>query len=204
MRPLFVAGTDTGVGKTFVSACLLRLLGGYYWKPFQTGDDDDSKMVHNLSNCDAGQIFSPFSRLKAPLAPLHASQLQGSVINIDNLYPPDARPLIIEGAGGVMVPITKNVLTIDLMQKWNVRTILVARSTLGTINHTLLTLAALDARFIERCGVIMIGDDAPHNASAINDFSGIPVLATIKMDCGAVSPESVNNALPLLTKILEL
>jgi dethiobiotin synthase len=202
--PLFVAGTDTGVGKTFVSACLMHIADAHYWKPFQTGSDDDTRMVHRLSGCDASRMLRPFVSLAAPLAPLHAAEREGFVFDPADVTPPPHPFLVIEGAGGIMVPLAPQVVTLDLMVRWRVTVLLVARSTLGTINHTLLTLRALKDSGLSCLGVVMVGPPAPHNVNAIEDFGYVPVLATIPFDESGDLRGAVKAAAPSLKPALEL
>lgn len=202
--PLFVAGTDTGVGKTFVSACIMHIADAHYWKPFQTGPDDDTRMVHNLSGCAAFRILRPFVSLAAPLAPLHAAEREGFVFDPADVTPPAHPFLVIEGAGGIMVPLAPRVVTLDLMVQWGVRVLLVARSTLGTLNHTLLTLRALKEAGLSCLGVVMVGPPAPHNVNAIEDFGYVPVLATIPFDESGDLGAAVKAAAPSLKPALEL
>ncbi len=202
LSPLFVTGTDTGVGKTFVSACLMQLSQAHYWKPFQTGDDDDTRTVQRLAGCEAQRIHRPYVSLAAPLSPLHAAEREGVLLNPENLIPPQGNSLIIEGAGGVMVPITPDFLMMDLMARWKSRVLVVARSTLGTINHTLLTLRVLKERDLSCLGVVMVGPPAPHNVNAIEDFGYVPVLATLPWYEEGVGPEDVKESAPALKTVL--
>ena len=202
--PLFVAGTDTGVGKTFVSACLMHIADAHYWKPFQTGPDDDTRMVHRLSGCSASRMLRPFVSLAAPLAPLHAAEREGFVFDPADVIPPSHPFLVVEGAGGIMVPLAPQVVTLDLMVRWHVTVLLVARSTLGTLNHTLLTLRALKDSGLSCLGVVMVGPPAPHNVNAIEDFGCVPVLATIPFDESGDLRGAVKAAAPSLKPALEL
>jgi malonyl-CoA O-methyltransferase len=203
LSPLFVTGTDTGVGKTFVSACLMQISQAHYWKPFQTGDDDDTRTVQRLAGCDAQRIHRPYVSLAAPLSPLHAAEREGVLLDPESLPLPKENLLIIEGAGGVMVPLTPNFLMIDLMARWEAKVLVVARSTLGTINHTLLTLRALKERSLSCLGVVMVGPSAPHNVNAIEDFGYVPVLATLPWYESEVGPENVKESAPTLKRVFD-
>ena len=161
-RGVFVTGTDTGIGKTFVAACLVRAWNAAYWKPVQTGIDDDpggdSATVHRLVDRQDGPVYAPRYALGAPLSPAAAAALEAVRITLDDFEPPpDGRPLVVEGAGGVLVPLTHEHLLIDLIARLGLPVVVVARSTLGTINHTLLTLEALRARRLPVAGVILNG-----------------------------------------------
>jgi len=182
-RGVFVTGTDTGVGKTLVSACLVRAWGAAYWKPLQTGIADepgDTPTVAELAGLSKDRLHPPAYAFQAPLAPLPAAALEGASVNVDGLTLPDSdRPLVVEGAGGLMVPVTEEVFIIDLIARLSLPVVLVARSTLGTINHTLLSLEALRARRIPVAGVVLNGPPNPGNREAIERFGQVRVLAEI-------------------------
>jgi dethiobiotin synthase len=176
VRGVFVTGTDTGVGKTVLSAALmLRYPDATYWKPIQTGSDDDTAEVRRLSG---GRVIDQGIRLPDPVSPHLAAQRAGLVINLDALPSRESsRAVIVEGAGGVLVPVNDSHLMADFMVKLGLPIIVAARSTLGTINHTLLTLEALRARSLKIAGVVMIGDRNPDNRAAIERYGQVPVLA---------------------------
>ncbi len=180
---VFVTGTDTGIGKTLVSACLARSWGADYWKPLQTGLADepgDSDAVRRLAGCDPARIHPPALELRAPLSPEDAARLEAVSIETGRLVlPPGDRPLVVEGAGGVLVPIAPDLLTADLIARLALPAVLVARSTLGTINHTLLSLEALRARGVMVAGVILNGPPSPGNRAAIERHGGVGVLAEL-------------------------
>jgi len=180
---LFVTGTDTGVGKTLVAACLVRHLGADYWKPAQTGTqdgDDDTRTVATLAALTPGRIHPPRHRFKAPLSPEAAAALEHTHIALDDFtLPQTPHPIVVEGAGGVLVPIGGGATMADLMVQLGLPAVLVARSTLGTINHTLLSLAALRRHGIAIAGVVLVGPPNPGNRAAIEAHGGIQVLAEI-------------------------
>ncbi len=153
---LIVTGTDTGIGKTVFSAGLAGMLGARYWKPVQAGLDGptDSQTVAALAGVE---VLPEAYRLKLPASPHQAAAEEGLQIDTDTLEPP-AGPLVIEGAGGLMVPLTREVLFIDLFTRWRLPLVLCARTRLGTINHTLLSLEAIRMRDIPLLGVAFIGD----------------------------------------------
>ena len=165
-RPIVVTGTDTGIGKTVFAAALAGALDGHYWKPIQSGlaDETDSDAVRRLSGLAAERILPERYRLRTP-ASLHlAAEIDGVAIDADGLDPPATpRPLVIEGAGGLLVPLTREVTYIDVFARWGAPLVLCARTTLGTINHTLLSIEAIRARGIPLLGVAFIGDE---NASS--------------------------------------
>jgi dethiobiotin synthetase len=149
-----VTGTDTDIGKTVFAAGLAGLIGARYWKPVQAGEPGDRETVAELAGVETvPEVY----RLKLAASPHQASAGEGIVIDHAALNPPDG-PLVIEGAGGLMVPLTRSTLFIDIFARWQLPVILCARTRLGTINHTLLSLEALRTRDIPVQGVAFIGD----------------------------------------------
>ena len=190
MRGVFVTGTDTGVGKTVVSALLVSALRRSarvgYWKPVQTGieEDDDTAEVRRLAACDAEEIADVGVRLPRPLSPHLAARLAGQAIEMTDLLRsaeslPDSRFWIVEGAGGLLVPLNESDLMADLMRALSLPAIIAARSGLGTINHTSLTVSELQRRSIEVAGVVMVGEPNVENRLAIERYGGVRVLAEI-------------------------
>ncbi len=184
-RGVFVTGTDTGIGKSFTAACLVRAWGAAYWKPVQTGlaedPGGDSAAVSGLVDIHNTAPYAPRHGLRAPLSPAAAAALEGVRIALADfdIPPSDGRPLVVEGAGGVLVPLTPEHLLIDLIARLGLPAILVARSTLGTINHTLLTLEALRARRLPVAGVILNGPPDAGNRAAIERFGAVRVIAEL-------------------------
>jgi dethiobiotin synthase len=172
VRGLFVTGTDTGVGKTVLSAALmLRYPEACYWKPIQTGSDDDTAEVRRLSG---GQAFDEGIRHPDPVSP-HLSRTR---IDLDALLErAPASPVIVEGAGGVLVPVNESQVMADFMVKLGLPIMIASRTALGTINHTLLTLEALRARSLKIAGVVMIGERNAGNRAAIEHYGKVSVLA---------------------------
>jgi len=161
MTGFVITGTDTSIGKTRFAAALAGALDGCYWKPIQSGLDEptDSEIVAALSGLPADRILPEVYRLNAPLSPHRAAEIDGVVINPARLDPPEAaRPLVIEGAGGVLVPINADTLFADIFARWGLPVILCARTTLGTINHSLLSIEALRTRGLSIHGIAFIGD----------------------------------------------
>ena len=191
-RGVFVTGTDTGVGKSVVSATLFhRYREGRtlrYWKPIQTGieSDDDTATVARLAGCDDREIFGQGVRLPRPVSPHLAARLAGHAINVDQLIAVfdrddcDAR-WIVEGAGGVLVPINDHETMADLMAQLGLPVVVVARTALGTINHTLLTLEALRLRALEIAGVVMVGPQDADACEAIERHGRVVVLGQVPM-----------------------
>jgi dethiobiotin synthetase len=179
---IVVTGTDTGIGKTVFAAGLAALLDGDYWKPVQSGleDETDSQVVHRLSGLPAECIRPEAWRLRMPASPHLAAELDGVSIDPDALVPAlGMRPLVIEGAGGLMVPLTRATLFIDVFARWGLPVVLCARTSLGTINHTLLSVEALQHRRIPILGIAFIGDEHEENRRIIGMKSGVPILGRL-------------------------
>jgi dethiobiotin synthetase len=158
---LIVTGTDTGIGKTVFAAGLAGALDGVYWKPVQAGleEETDRAAVLRLSGLSPERILPEAYRLKTPASPHLAAERDGIVIDPDALVlPATDRPLVVEGAGGLLVPLTRQVTYIDVMARWQAPVVLCARTTLGTINHSLLSIEAMRARNIPIAGIAFIGD----------------------------------------------
>jgi dethiobiotin synthetase len=182
MQSIVVTGTGTDVGKTLLAAAIMSCHPAYsYWKPIQAGSlsDTDSMTVQRLSGCSGDRILEESYRFRAAVSPHLASSLECVPIDANNLIPPSGHPLVIEGAGGLMVPIDQQVLFIDLFAKWSLPVLIAARSDLGTINHTLLTIQALRNRNIPMIGVVVVGRLNPENEWAIEHYSGVPVLGRL-------------------------
>ena len=170
---LIVTGTDTGVGKTVIAAGLAAHLGARYWKPVQAGIDEetDSETVARLAGGRV-QVLPEAYRLTTPCSPHEAARIDGVTIDPAQLaLPPGEGPLVVEGAGGVLVPHGANagggLLAADLFALWALPVVLVARTVLGTINHSLLSLEALRARKITVHGIVFSGDANPASEEAI-------------------------------------
>ena len=187
LRGLFVTGTDTGVGKTVVSAALMHRFRAdvpvRYWKPIQTfsEQDDDTRDVTALGACRAGEVFTRGIRLPRPLSPHLAARLHGTTISIGQLVREiegeiERRAWIIEGAGGVLVPLNAREMMGDFMVRLALPVIVAARSALGTINHTLLTVEALRRRRLDVAGIVMVGDRNDENRAAIEQYGDVEVI----------------------------
>jgi dethiobiotin synthetase len=177
-----VSGTDTGIGKTTVAAMLLLALDALYWKPLQSGTQDgtDRERVQALTHLSADRLLLERYVLSQPLSPHRAAELDGVAIDPKTLAVPAVeRTLIIEGAGGLLVPITRQLLQIELFADWDLPVILCARTALGTINHTLLSIDALRSRRMRLHGVVFVGDDNPDNIRTIGEISGARVLGRL-------------------------
>src|SRR5882724_1388459 len=164
-----VSGTDTDIGKTVFCAGLAGLLGARYWKPVQARFPTDSQTVAALAGVE---ILPEAYRLKLAASPHQAAEEEGVTIDPDRLLVPDG-PVVIEGAGGLMVPLTRQTLFIDVFARWQIPLILCARTQLGTINHTLLSLAAIRARSIPLQGVAFIGEANAESERIITEIGQV-------------------------------
>lgn len=182
MRRFVVTGTDTGIGKTVFSAALAAALGGYYWKPVQSGLDEetDSQVVHRLGRLPPDRILPETYRLQTPASPHLAARLDDLEIDPERITPPEtAVPLVIEGAGGLLVPLTETVVFADVFARWKIPVVLCARTGLGTINHTLLSLEALRHRAIPIFGVAFIGDEQAETQRIIAAMGKVLILGRL-------------------------
>ena len=179
---LVVCGTDTDVGKTVVSAWLVQGLTASYWKPVQSGlaDGSDSERVAQLLNLPRHRVLPEAYRLSQPVSPHWAAEQDGVRIDPDRLsLPAVAGPLVVETAGGLLVPLGRDWLQIDQLQRWRLPVVLVARSGLGTLNHSLLSLEALRQRQITVLGLVLNGPPHPDNPRTLEQIGGVPVLAQL-------------------------
>ncbi|MBB5575606.1 dethiobiotin synthase [Rhizobium paranaense] len=179
-----VTGTDTGIGKTVFAAALAGALNARYWKPVQSGleDETDSEAVARLSGLPAEHILPEAYRLSSPLSPHLSARLDGVEIDPARLEPPACTdPLVIEGAGGLLVPVTKNTVFADVFARWRLPVILCARTSLGTINHTLLSIEALRSRDIPLCGVAFIGAENADTQATIAAVGQVKVLGRLPL-----------------------
>lgn len=179
---LVITGTDTGIGKTVVAAGLASLLSGAYWKPVQSGLDGetDSQTVARLGGLTAERILPEAWRLSKPLSPHRAAELDDVAIDPDRLALPQVGgPLIVEGAGGLMVPLTRETLLIDIFARWRAPVVLCARTVLGTINHTLLSLEALRRRDIPVLGIVFVGAEMSGTERTIAESGQVRILGRL-------------------------
>ena len=174
-----ICGTDTDIGKTIISAFFVRGLNSYYWKPIQSGleDETDTQTVSRLSNINKKKIIKEAYVFKEPVSPHWASEIDNIKIKRELLTLPSIdKPLIVETAGGLMVPLTRDFLQIDQIKDWDIPVILVCRSSLGTLNHTLLSIEALKKRDIKIIGIVINGNKHLDNPRTLNQFSGLPII----------------------------
>jgi dethiobiotin synthetase len=177
-----VTGTDTGIGKTVFAAALTSALAASYWKPIQAGLDGetDSETVRRLGRIPPQRILPEAWRLRTPASPHLAAELDDVAIDPDSLSPPEmSGPLVIEGAGGLLVPLTRRETFASVFARWQLPTILCTRTTLGTINHTLLSLEALQRRSIPVLGVAFVGDENRETQAIIAELGGVRILGRL-------------------------
>lgn len=180
----FVTGTDTGIGKTVVSAMLTKALKGTYWKPIQAGLDEetDTEFVRRTTGLPERHIKPERYRLQTPMSPHGAAEIDGVTIEMEDFELPECSTdnLIVEGAGGLLVPFNEQDMIIDLIEYLRLPVLLVARSTLGTLNHTFLSLEALRSRDIPILGVVLNGPRHESNRKAIEHYGDIEIVAEIE------------------------
>lgn len=202
MRKLFVTGIGTGIGKTLIAALLTEKLKADYWKPVQAGnlDNSDTDFVKRLVS-NTQSVFHPETfRLTAPISPHAAAQIDGIEIRLQDFKIPETtNNLIIEGAGGLLVPLSNEWFVIDLIKAINAEVVLVSQNYLGSINHTLLSAEALKSRNINVTGVVFNGETYPQGEQIILQRTGLRCLARVPQ-MNEISRESIK----LLAEKLEL
>ena len=187
MTAVVVTGTDTGIGKTVFSAGLVQALGASYWKPVQAGlqEETDSQIVARLSGqpvLSSQPVLPEGYRLQLPASPHLSAEAEGVRIDPATLSMPDHRgALVVEGAGGLMVPLNRDCLYLDLFAQWQAPVILCARTQLGTINHSLLSLKALENAGCSVVGVAFIGQPEPEVEETICQFGRARHLGRLPM-----------------------
>jgi dethiobiotin synthetase len=193
---IIVTGTDTGIGKSVFAAGLTRLLDGVYFKPVQAGleEETDTAVVQRLSGLPAMRMVPEIWRLTTPASPHLAAERDKITIDAKALTLPTLdRPLIVEGAGGLMVPLTRDVLYIDVFASWRAPLVLCARTSLGTLNHTLLSLEALQRRRIPILGIALIGDAHADNERTLREMGRVRILGRLpRLD--PLTPQSLEAA----------
>ena len=186
-KPIVIAGTDTDAGKTVFAAALANALGAHYWKPVQAGFDPyegkmegDADRAARLGNIPADRIVPEIHRLQTPCSPHRAAEIDGVTIDTDALVIPEVDgPLVIEMAGGLMVPLTREVTFLDVIARWQAPTVLVARTALGTINHSLLSIEALRRRRVPLIGIAFMGEANEDSERTICEMGGAKRLGRI-------------------------
>lgn len=179
---LFITGISTDVGKTIASAIITEALEADYWKPIQAGDLDnsDSHFIKSKVENQKSKIFPNAYQFNTPASPHFAAELDGIVIDLKKIIEPKTtNHLVIEGAGGVFVPLNNNDLVVDLIQP-DYKVIVVSRHYLGSINHTLLTIEALISRKINIAGIIFNGDENTATETIILNKTGSKCIGRIE------------------------
>lgn len=180
----FVTGTDTGIGKTVVSSILAKGLDATYWKPIQAGleEETDTEFVRRTTGLPSSQIIPEQYRLNTPMSPHVAAEIDNVSIAIEDFKLPDFSTdhLVVEGAGGLLVPINEQDMVTDLIAYLDLPVLLVVRSTLGTLNHTFLSLEALRRRNIPILGVVLNGPEHQSNRETIQQYGDVDILAEIQ------------------------
>lgn len=179
---LFVTGTDTGIGKTIIAAWLCAHTGARYYKPIQTGclGEKDSDVIRSLAN---SHTLAESYLLCAPLSPYEAAKKEGITIDPGALSIPMNEKIIVEGAGGALCPICRRFFMADLISRMQLPALVVARSSLGTINHTCLTIEALRQRNIPIIAVVVNGPKNTGNEDAIRELGQVDVMTFPHLDC---------------------
>ena len=193
---IVIAGTDTDIGKTIFAAGLTRALSAHYWKPIQAGlaGETDTQCVQRLAALSADRIVPEAYRLKTPASPHIAAEIDGIAIDVARLTPPHTlAPLVIELAGGLAVPITRQHLQIDVMARWKAPVVLCAATRLGTINHSLLSIQALKQRAVPILGIAFIGDENADSERTICAFGGVKHLGRLP-HLDPLTPDTLHRA----------
>lgn len=190
---IVVTGTDTGIGKTLFAAALADALGAAYWKPIQSGLEERTDAETVAALAPAARIRPEAYRLRTPCSPHRAAELDGLTIDADALVPPGDDPMVIEGAGGALVPVTRALLYADLFARWRLPAVIVARTALGTINHSLLTIEALRRRGVPILGVAFSGEAAEDSEATITAIGGVKRLGRLPL-LSEVTPQVLRDA----------
>jgi len=185
MKRIFITGNGTDIGKTVVSAIITEALNADYWKPVQSGElhNTDTMKVKQLVSNSKTVFHAERFRLQQPLSPHAAAEIDGVEIHLnDFLLPKTDNHLIIEGAGGLMVPLNSQLLIADLIKHFDASVILVSQNYLGSINHTLLTIQELRRRNIPIIGIVFNGEHTPQTENFIQQFTQLPILFRVDME----------------------
>lgn len=191
-----ITGTDTDIGKSVFAAALTAALDASYWKPVQAGlaGGTDSETVARIGGIDPHRILPERYRLKIPASPHFSAAQEGVVIGLDDLGIPQVDgPLVIEGAGGALVPVNPDLLFADLFVHWALPVIIVASTSLGTINHSLLTIEALRGRNVPIHGIAFIGAENVDSEQTICRMGAVPHLGRLPI-LDELTPESLRDA----------
>ena len=194
MEKLFITGIGTDVGKTVVSAILTEALQADYWKPVQAGVEPstDAGTVRSLVQNLVSRFWPERHRLQLPASPHAAAAAEGLTLRpTDFQLPATDNHLLVEGAGGLLVPLAPGFLLVDLIQQLGLDVVVVSRNYLGSINHTLLTLEALRTRSIRVRGLVFNGEPTPATEDFIAEHTGVPLMPRVRLEA-EVTPAVVN------------
>lgn len=181
-KQIFVTGIGTGVGKTLAAAILCEALQADYWKPIQAGNlqNTDTDFVRSHVTNTISKVHTETYRLKEPASPHYAAAKENVYIEIEKMkLPVTQNKLVIEGAGGVLVPVNDELVMFDLIEYFKLPAVVVMRNYLGSINHTLLTCQFLEERGVELLGIIVSGNSYNDNEEIIQHFTQLPVIGRI-------------------------
>jgi len=206
MQPIFITGIGTDVGKTIVSAIVTEALQANYWKPIQAGFETgtDAETVQKLTSLPKEKFHNEVYKLNMPASPHIAAREEGITISIDKIdkaYQLLPRPLVIEGAGGLLVPINNDEFVIDIIKKLKASVILVSRNYLGSINHSLLTAAICKQNNISVLGWIF-NDQYLNYESEIVEWSGYPKIGSIPL-ATSLNQQFVQQQAALIKPVLQ-
>ncbi|MEO8860405.1 MAG: dethiobiotin synthase [Ginsengibacter sp.] len=184
MKPIFITGTGTGVGKSLIAAIVTEALQADYWKPIQAGygEGTDSLLITQLLSNKKSHIHPELYRLKMPASPHIAAKAEGKKIKVKDIIkhlPVTTNQLVIEGAGGLMVPVNKKEFVLDIIKKLKARVIIVSKNELGSINHSLMTAAILKKEKIDVAGWIF-NEEYLNYEKEITNWSGYPLIDSVK------------------------
>ena len=194
-RKVVIAGIGTEIGKTISSAIIVKNLQADYWKPIQSGfpEDSDVRTIQELSNTPEASIQPSIYNLKAPLSPHSAAELEGIEIAIEKFkLPTTQNNLVVELAGGILVPLNKQQTNLDLLKKWKLPVILVSKTYLGSINHTLLSFEILKSNNIPILGLILNGEKNESAQRFILNYTHLPIICEIDLEKNW-TPEIIEN-----------
>ncbi len=199
-KKFIITGIGTDIGKTVVSAIIAQSLDAFYWKPIQAGEleNSDSIKVQNWTS-DSVTILQEKFRLSQPMSPHAAAEIDGVEIAKEAFQLPLVEGnLVVEGAGGLMVPLNqKGLLLIELFEEWNLPVIVVSRHYVGSINHTLLTVEALKNRKINIEGIVFVGDENKATESFILNYTDLKMITRIPLT-SEVNTEFIQNQARIL------
>lgn len=201
MKKYIIAGIDTEIGKTVISAIVTEALQADYWKPVQSGELEhtDTDKVRALVSNSISAFHPEGYRLHTPMSPHAAAAIDGVTIEAEKLaLPPTDNNLVVELAGGLMVPLTHDFLNIHLIKQWNIPVILISKYYLGSINHTLLSVEILKAHGVAIAGIIFNGETNATSKEAILHYSQLPCLGEIPWIEGELTSGTIKSMADLI------